>query len=244
MRQSDERLLSAKGVALRKKLAIRGLRVYLATTATATPVLVLRGNPRGPSWPAISFHLEEHGIEHAIIEAGKAWILVDDNPKVRQVIQDSNDQSRLSWKHFVMVPDVGFVNAGVRKRIEPRLLIGPISAASVIIGVALIPGLWQNSSSQVKEAVPEITCALDLDPGQLSDWIISSINSSTNKGSSEIVTQSKFGLLMLEIEQTIGSTQSLTGSIECQDGRNRKLHYRIDASANGRLVELGQKLDP
>jgi hypothetical protein len=85
---------------------------------------------------------------------------------------------------------------------------------------------------------------LDLADRELERWIASNIDLSSSSNSEEILVDSKLGLLSLEIQQTIGSTQSVTGSIQCEDGRSKSLHYRLDSSADGNLVELSQRLDP
>ena len=91
-------------------------------------------------------------------------------------------------------------------------------------------------------AIPEATCALDLANAELEKWLSSSIESAP-ASSGEVLVQSRLGLLSLEIEQILGSTQSVTGSIKCEDGRSKSLHFRLDTSANGALVQLGKDLD-
>jgi hypothetical protein len=91
---------------------------------------------------------------------------------------------------------------------------------------------------------PEISCALDLSAGELRDWVAASLEGRGSTRSAEVLVQSELGTLTLEIQQTLGSTQSVKGQIDCDDGRSKKLHYRLDASANGNLVEIGQELNP
>ena len=50
--------------------------------------------------------------------------------------------------------------------------------------------------------------------------------------------------LNLEVEQILGSTQSVRGYLECQDGRIKALQYRLDSSSTGAMVELGERLNP
>jgi hypothetical protein len=244
MMHSHARLLAAKGLALGKVLPIKGLRVFLAKDQAGKSLLVLRGKVFGPSWPSIAVHLEHSNIEYSIIEGGRIWIVTFDHSTNRAAIQASMTQARKSIRDQVLVPDVGFVNAGIKKSFEPRILIGPVVVAVVSLSLALVPELLPKPNDQAELVTPEVSCALDLANQQLEDWITSSIGSSSSTASGEILVQSKLGLLSIKVLQTIGSTQSVTGSIRCDDGRSKNLHYRLDASANGNLVQLSQKLDP
>lgn len=244
MRQSHERLLAAKGITLGKPLLIRGFRAYVASNETTNAILLLRGNFWGASWPSIATQLEQSGIDHWLIQAGKTWIVVADSSNTRSLLQDSSIRARQSVREQVLVPEVGFVTTGVRRKLELRSFIGPVIAAVVVLLLALVPADLPDAANQTQVEAPEISCALDLPEGKLREWIASGIDSSSPKGSGELIIQSKLGLLKLEIEQILGSTQSVTGSIKCDDGRSKTLHYRLDASANGSLVDLGQKLNP
>ena len=244
MRQSHERLLFAKGIVLGKAVSIKGLRVFLAQDQAKNPLLVLRGNLAGPSWPSIAIHLEQSAIEHFLIEAGKTWIVTTDCSTTRVVLQALTTRASQSVREQVLVPDVGFVDAGIKKRVELRVFIGPVALALLSLGLAIVPAVLPESTSEDVTQTPEINCVLDLAEEEVKDWISSSIDSSSSGASGEIALQSKLGVLSLKIEQTIGSTQRVTGSIRCGDGRTKTLHYRLDASANGTLVELSQKLDP
>jgi hypothetical protein len=244
MRQSHERLLAAKGIAVGKTLPIPGLKVFLANDHSANSLLIVRGNVWGPSWPALTTQLEQSGIEHSLIEAGKAWLVVLDSSHTRSVLHESRDRAKLSAREQVMVPEVGFVSAGVKKRFEPRLIVGPAVVALVSVGLAFLPALLLKESEQADVEDTAVTCALDLPDRLLREWIVSTLDSASPNSSGELLVQSNLGLLKLETQQVIGSTQSVSGFIECQDGRQLQLHYRLDRSANGSFVELGQKLDP
>jgi hypothetical protein len=244
MRQSHERLLAAKGILLRKSIPIRALNVFLAEDQTDNSLLVLRGKFLGPSWPIIAEQLEQAGIEHTLVEAGKPWLVVADNHNTRGLLQDSSRRSKECTREQVLVPDVGFVSAGSKKKFEPRVLIGPAVLALISFALALFPASLPEPVEQTAAENEEATCALDLKAVDRENWIASSINLSSSSESGEILVDSNLGLLSLEIEQTIGSTQSVTGSIKCKDGRSESLHYRLDASASGNFVELSQKLDP
>jgi hypothetical protein len=243
MRQSQERLLLAKGIVLGKGLQIKGLRASLAKDREANTLLVLRGRFWGPSWPALATYLELTGIEYSLIEVGKTWVVTGDSASTREVLQSSNASANQCAREQILVPDVGFVNAGIRKRFEPRVVIGPALIAVASLALVFVPTVLPESPGKVQLETQEVDCALDLSPAEIEKWIASSMGESA-LSSGEVLVQSKLGDLSIEIEQTIGSTQSVTGSIRCDDGRSKTLHYRLDASANGSLVELGQKLDP
>ena len=244
MRQSHERLLAAKGIVLEKAIALRALTVFIAKDQARNSLLVFRGKLSGPSWPAITEQLEQTGIEHSLVEAGKPWLVIADSPSNRETLQEVATRARESIKEQVLVADVGFVSAGRSKRFEPRVLFGPVLLTLMSLALVMIPTSSTKSTEQTIVETPEVTCALDLLDGELESWIASSIDLSSPSTSGEAIVDSNLGLLSLEIQQIIGSTQSVTGSIQCQDGRSKSLHYRLDVSANGKLVELSQKLDP
>ncbi len=244
MRQSHERLLAAKGIVLGKSIPISALKVYLAEDQTENSLLVLRGKFLGPSWPLIAEQLEQAGIEFTLVEAGKPWLVLADNHYTRGVLQDSSKRARECSSEQVLVPDYGFVSAGSKKKFDLRVLIGPAVLALISFALALFPIFLPEPVEQKATESEEVTCALDLKAEDLENWIASSINLSSSPTSGEFLVDSNLGLLSLEIEQTIGSTQSVTGSIKCEDGRSESLHYRLDASASGNFVKLSQRLDP
>jgi hypothetical protein len=241
MRHSHERLLAAKGISVGKAIPVKGIYAILAIDQSANPLLLLRGKVSGPSWPSIADHLDQPGIEYSLIDAGKIWIVTADTSATHSMLELLTKRARQSAQEQVLVPDVGFVSAGRKKRFEPRLVIGPVVLAVVSLALALVPAVQPESTAIPVAEIPEATCALDLVDAELEKWIASSIESSSSR---EVLVQSRLGLLRLEIEQTLGSTQSVTGSIKCEDGRFKSLHFRLDASASGALVELGQELDP
>ena len=241
MRHSHERLLAAKGISVGKAIPVKGINAILAIDQSANPLLLLRGKVSGPSWPSIADHLDQSGIEYSLIDAGRIWIVTADSPATHSMLELLTKRARQSAQEQVLVPDVGFISAGRKKRFEPRVVIGPVVLAVVSLALALVPALQPESTAIPVAEIREATCALDLVDAELERWIASSIESSS---SGEVLVQSRLGLLSLQIEQTLGSTQSVTGSIKCQDGRFKSLHFRLDASASGALVELGQELDP
>lgn len=244
MRQTHERLLAAKGISLGRSIPIKALRVVQAKDHTSRPLLLVRGRIYGPSWPSVADYLEQSGIECWLIEAGMPWLVIADSSATREALQDLARASNQSASERILVPDVGFVSAGKTKRFDSRTLIGPAVLALISLGLALVPAALPSPTEQSKLELPKITCALDLEAVEFRNWIVSNIESSPLSGSGNVLVESDLGLLTLQTGQIIGSTQSLTGSIECKDGRLKSLHYRLDTSADGSLVELSQKLDP
>jgi hypothetical protein len=235
--------LGAKGISLGKTIPVSGIRVISARDASATSLLLLRGKILGPSWPSIADQLDQFGIEYSLVEAGRVWLVTANRPATHSVIGLLAKRARANIQEQVLVPDVGFVSAGQKRRFEPRVVVGPLIVALVSIGIALAPAAIPKSSEQPLVDAPKVTCALDLPDSEMNKWIASSIDSASAT-SGEVLVQSKLGLLILEIQQTLGSTQSFSGSIKCDDGRAKSLHFRFDASADGTLVELSQELDP
>ena len=243
MKHLHERLLAARGISLGEPLNLKGLRVYSAYDHNGARLL-LRGRITGPSWPSISLFLESLGIESSLIDVGKIWILTVDTEQTRSILEQLSRIARQSLNELVLVSDVGFVSAGAKRRFDPRRLIGPIAFSTVILGFALMPTALPDQIQQLPPVVDKVSCALDLSDNEMRKWIAESISARDLAGPKKIFVNSELGSLNLGIEQTLGSTQSVTGSIECKDGRTKQLHYRIDVSANGALIELRQRLDP
>jgi len=107
-----------------------------------------------------------------------------------------------------------------------------------------VPTSVPEQTNLEQSAQVEISCALDLSADELKDWVATSLEGREAANSAEVLVQSALGTLSLKIQQTLGSTQSWTGKIECEDGRSKQLHYRLDASAHGSLVEIRQELNP
>jgi len=244
MRQLHERVLIAKGYYLGKPLSAPRLRVYLAQDKLGSEFLFVRGKIIGPSWPTIAKVFDESQIEYALVEAGSIWLVAPDLERVRQLLSGLNKIAKQSLSEEVLVPEVGFVSAGIKKRFESRTLLGPVSITMLSMGLFLVPAIVPKQESLELAKQPEISCALDLSVGEFHEWIAASLEGRSSTSSAEVLVKSELGTLTLEIQQTLGSTQSVTGQAECEDGRSKKLHYRLDASANGNLVEIGQKLNP
>jgi hypothetical protein len=244
MRQIHERVLIARGYYLGKALSARGLRIHQTHDQLGSEFLLIRGKLLGPSWPTIAKVLDEAQIDYTLIEAGKLWLLAQESERIHRIVAGLNQQAKQSASQEVHVPEVGFVSAGMKKRFETRNLLGPVTIGLVSLGLFLVPAVVQDEEPIEQSAQLEISCALDLSADEQKDWVATSLEDRETASSAEVLVQSKLGALSLKIQQTLGSTQSVTGKIECDDGRSKQLHYRLDTSANGSLVEIGQKLNP
>ncbi len=244
MRQMHERVLVAKGYYLGKPISAPKLRVYLAQDQLGSEFLFVRGTILGPSWPTIARVFDESQIEYALVEAGSIWLVAPDLEGVRQLLLGLNKLAKQSVSQEVHVPEVGFVSAGIKKRFELRTLLGPASIALLSMGLFLVPAMVPDQESLEQSKPAEISCALDLSDGEFRNWVAASLEGRSSTSSAEALVQSEIGTLTLEIQQTLGSTQSVKGKAECEDGRSKKLHYRLDTSTDGNLVEIGQELNP
>jgi hypothetical protein len=188
--------------------------------------------------------LDESQIEYALIEAGNIWLVAPDSERVRQVLFGINKLAKHSVSEEVLVPEVGFVAAGIKKRLEIRNLLGPVIVALLSMGLFIVPTLIPEQEALEQPKQVEISCVLDLPADEFNKWVAESFEGRGTSNAAEVQVQSELGTLTLEVQQTLGSTQSVTGQAECEDGRSKKLHYRLDTSANGNLVEIGQELNP
>lgn len=244
MRQMHARLLVARGYYLGKPISAPRIRIYQAHDQLGSEYLLIRGKTLGPSWPTIAKVFDESQIEYSLIELGSIWIVSADGQKTRQILSGLNKLVKQSASQEVLVPEVGFLSAGIKKRFEPRILAGPVVIGIVSLGLFLVPAVVPEEKPLDQSAQLEISCALDLSAEELKNWVATSLEDRETASSAEVLVQSTLGALSLKIQQTLGSTQSVTGKVECEDGRSKQLHYRLDASTNGSLVEIGQKLNP
>jgi hypothetical protein len=244
MRQMHERVLVARGHYLGKALSVRGLRIYQTHDQLGSEFLLIHGKTLGPSWPTIAKMLDESQIEYSLIEAGRNWLVVPDGERIRGIVSGLNKLAKQSASEEVFVPELGFVSAGIKKRFETRTLLGPVSIGIASLGLFFVPTSVPEQTNLEQSAQVEISCALDLSADELKDWVATSLEGREAANSAEVLVQSALGTLSLKIQQTLGSTQGWTGKIECEDGRSKQLHYRLDASAHGSLVEIRQELNP
>ena len=244
MRQAHFRLLAARGLELGQKQQFKQLVVFEAIDSVGQNVLAIRASVLGTSWPSIAWVLSEADIEIKLLDAGPIWVIAADNAMVREVLEKLSALAKASSRDLVLVPEVGFVNSGVGKKFEPRVLIGPALGLIAVIGLSF----WTVSSAADQEVLvaetSPISCALDLENRELEKWLVSTIGTNPINSSGSVVAQEELGLLNLEVGQVLGSTQEISGYLECRDGRKKSLHYRLDVSASGNLVPLGPKLDP
>jgi hypothetical protein len=244
MRQIHARLLVARGYYLGKPISAPSIRIYQAHDQLGSEYLLTRGKVLGPSWPTIAKVFDESQIEYSLIEVGSIWLVTPDSQRTRQILLGLSKLAKQSANEEVLVPEVGFVSAGIKKRFELRTLVGPVMLALLSMGMFFIPTMVPEQNALEQSEQPEISCALDLSATELQDLVAASLEGRGSTSSAEVLVQSELGTLTLEIQQTLGSTQSVKGQIDCADGRSKKLHYRLDASANGNLVEIGQELNP
>jgi len=244
MRQIQARLLVARGYYLGKPIPAPSIRIYQAHDQLGSEYLLTRGKILGPSWPTMAKVFDDSQIEYSLIEVGSIWVVVPDSQRTRQILSGLNKLAKQSASEEVLVPEVGFVSAGMKKRFELRTLVGPVLIALLSLGLYFVPNLVPEQEVLDDPKQPDISCALDLSVGEFRDWVAASFEGRVSTSSAEVLLQSELGTLTLKIEQTLGSTQSVMGQIECDDGRSKKLHYRLDASANGNLIEIGQELNP
>jgi hypothetical protein len=244
MRQIQARLLVARGYYLGKPIPAPSIRIYQAHDQLGSEYLLTRGKILGPSWPTMAKVFDDSQIEYSLIEVGSIWVVVPDSQRTRQILSGLNKLAKQSASEEVLVPEVGFVSAGMKKRFELRTLVGPVLIALLSLGLFFVPNLVPEQEILDDAKQPDISCALDLSAGEFRDWVAASLEGRGSTSSAEVLVQSELGTLILEIQQKLGSTQSVMGQIECDDGRSKKLHYRLDASANGNLIEIGQELNP
>lgn len=244
MRQIHTRLLVARGYYLGKPIPSPSIRIYQVHDQLGSEFLLTRGKVLGPSWPTIARVFDEAQIEYSLIEVGSVWLVAPDSQRIRQILSVLNKFVKQSASEEVLVAEVGFVSAGIKKRFELRTLVGPVLIALLSLGLFFVPNLVPEQEILDDAKQPEVSCALDLSSGELRDWVAAGLEGRASNSSAEVLVQSELGTLTLEIQQTLGSTQSVTGQIDCDDGRSKKLHYRLDASAIGNLVEIGQELNP
>lgn len=244
MRQVHARLLIARGYYLGKPISAPRMHIYQAQDQLGIEFLLTRGKILGPSWPSIAKVLDESQIEYSLIELGHVWLVLLASQGARQILSGLSKLAKQSASQEVLVPETGFVSAGIKKRFEPRTLVGPALITLMSLGLFFGLNLAPEQAIYEDPKQPEVSCALDLSADEFNDWVAESLERRESNSSAEVLVQAKLGTLSLKIQQTLGSTQSVRGQIDCEDGRSKKLHYRLDASANGNLVEIGQELNP
>lgn len=228
------------GYQIVSKIRIPGLRAYITHTQRLGNNLLIQGSLFGPSWPSVCAFLEQKQIQYTLIEAGSVWLAVLDSPQNRQELLELEASAKLSRRTQVLLPGSGFVESGMIKKFETRTLLVP---AITTLGIVLFSGLFLGSqSSPSVDPITKTSCALDLSRNEFNIWLQENLSSSSAK-TNQVVLQTELGLINLTVDQSIGSTRSFTGYIQCNDGRSKPLSFRADNSSLGSIVELGEKLD-
>lgn len=222
---------------------IQGLAVYEAIDGQGSKLLIFCGGALGPNWVSIGFLLEQQGIKYSLVDFGRTYFISPDTQELRWFLSQVLRLTRASVREEVFVKDVGFLISDLPKKFDARALIAP---AVIFVATVLIWSLQFSSPAAVVESVEptiSISCALDLTESEFRMWLKNQVENANSKGS-ELVIQSDLGLVNLQIEQSLGSTQLVNARIECQDGRSQKYQFRTDSQRGGELVELGERLDP
>lgn len=235
-------LLSALGIELGPKLSAPRLKVYAANKSDNQQILLFRGNLFGVPWPVIANQLEDQNISYDLVDAGQIWLSVTDNSKTRGLLQEIPISYKTALKTQIHVPNEGFRKTEIQKKFEITKLLPPgvILVATVVAGLFLIK---PDQPAPSKEP-PAIRCAIDLATEDFNSWLSKQLTDSWVESKDDPVIQTELGILDLRIIQELGSTISLQGSLICEDGQTKELHFRADKSTLGKVVSLGSKLDP
>ncbi|CAB4627854.1 unannotated protein [freshwater metagenome] len=244
MRQHHLRKLTALGLTVGSPLKKVGLRLYEAINQQGTAQLLFRGNLLGPTWPSLKHLLDLFEIDCTTVHAGAAWLLCNDDELVHRVLDEAQSNSRQCFRDDVLIPDVGFVSSGMPRKFDFRLLVMPVVILGLTLTVAGALSIRPDAPVQKVEPTASLTCALDLPEPEFQEWFRATVSGSKGKDLDVIVVQTELGSLNLKVDQALGSTILVSGSLECSDGRSKGLQFRADDSADGTLVELGTKLNP
>lgn len=243
MRQAHLRYLATRGIEVLSSPKIQGLAVHEAIDGQGSKLLIFCGGALGPNWVSIGFLLEQQGIKHSLLHLGKTYFLSPDSQELRLFLGQVHRLSRASVREQVFIQDLGFLISGLPKKFDVRTLIAP----SLILGVTLLVWSSQLFSPMLEvesvEPTISISCALDLTEAEFRDWFKNQVRNTTAEGS-ELVIQSDLGLVTIQIEQSLGSTQLINARVECPDERTQSYQFRTDSQKDGDLVELGERLDP
>lgn len=178
-----------------------------------------------------------------MLALGKTYFLSPDTQELRLFLGQVHRFSRASVREEVFIQDVGFLISDLPKKFDVRTLIAP----SLILGVTLLvwSSLFSSPMLEVESVEPtiSISCALDFTETEFRDWFKDQVRNASTEGS-ELIIQSDLGLVTIQIEQSLGSTQLINARVECPDGRTQSYQFRTDSKKDGDLIELGERLDP
>jgi hypothetical protein len=246
MRQAHLRTLATRGIEISSRLGIRGIEAHQAIDNQGEKLLVFSGGLLGTSWASVGFVLEQQGIRHTIISLGRPYFVCSDTQELRELLFLVTEASRVSAREDILIQDVGFVRSELDKKFDYRALIAPL----IILALTLAFGASQIFRSEVHEdpeqeqVVPAISCALDLDRAVFDSWIKGQLGKRRLEASSQFAIQTELGEVAIEVDQVLGSTHLISGTLTCEDGRAVSLKFRTDGQRPGELIELGEKLDP
>lgn len=194
----------------------------------------------------MGFTLDQHQIRHTITPLGRPYFVCPDTQELRELLVVIPSASRASGRAEILIQDVGFIKSELEKKIDYRTLIAPF----IILVLTLAFGATQILSSEVREdpeqeqPLAAISCALDLEKAEFGSWLTGQLAQRKLDASSQLAIQTDLGEIAIEVEQVLGSTQLIRGTVACEDGRATSLQFRTDSEQPGELIELGEKLDP
>ena len=244
MRQSHLRTLAARGLSVQKSIGIRGIDAYLSLEKEGSSQLVFSGSWLGPSWINIAHVLDMHEVKFSVFMLGRPYLVAEDSGNLRSILSHMTSAAKRSIRDEVFIEGEGFVVSGMKKGIDVSALIAP----AIVLSISVI--LAANtffSSPPNQENLPQedpLSCALDMSDSGFSSWIRQQLVSRDKTPASQLLVQTEIGVINLTVEQTIGSTQLMTGTVGCDDGRSRTLKFRTDTQDGGGFLELEPRLDP
>ena len=244
MRQSHLRTLAARGLAVQKSIGIRGIDAYLSLDKAGTSQLVFSGSWLGPSWINVAHVLDMHEVKFSVLLLGRPYLVAEDSGTLRRILSHVTSAAKQSIRDEVFIEGEGFVVSGMKKSIDVTVLIAPAIVLSISV---ILAANTFSSSAPTQENLPQedpLSCAIDMSDSEFSSWIRQQLVSRDKTPASKLLVQTEMGVINLTVEQTIGSTQLMTGTVGCDDGRSRTLKFRTDTKDGGGFVELEPRLDP
>ena len=239
MKHANRRLFSALGLEVGLRIRAPRLRVFMAKNLQGESLLLIRGSGFGPTWANLANIFEGSGQVVKILRVGEYWVCIQDCFECRELIRLVSAQVTADSRTKILVPDVGFVESNQKRKIDPRHIAIPaiFLVSTMALGAWLNIDVPEDKSLGVEEEA--ISCALDLKPQEFEGWLMQQLTKSLNAESRDLVAQTELGLLNIRIDEQIGSTQKISGHLECPDGRSQAFEYRGDNTNLGKLMPLG-----
>jgi hypothetical protein len=244
MRQIQLRTLAAQGITVQQSVRIKGLSAYQAQDDRGRKLIVLSGALLGTSWAAIGNALESQSIEFTIMTLGRPHLLAVDTSQLRSVLEDIELASKRSRSDEVFVKDVGFLVSGLSRKFDVRALIAPALLLLLTLGLATSQQLEPVALEDPEPEATLLTCALDMVESEFNSWLKTQISGREVSSARTFVIRTDLGEINMEIEQSLGSTQFVTGVFNCEDNRSKRFQFRTDSQPGRALVDLGSSLDP